>query len=461
MSPRRTRVDRTRPPAATPPREFRFPPFYRCGIAPGLDAVIAPNGRGPLVNLQFLVPGGGAQRDEEGLSGLATLTASLLDRGTEQRGALEIAADVERLGAYLGASAGWDATAISLAVLSDYVPAALELLADVALGAVFPEPELERVRKERLADLLRRRDQPSALAEEQLARSIYGDGIYGRPILGDETSVERVTREAVRNFYRRHVAVSGATLLVVGDVDPDAIVDKARQAFAGWRPSEPEPVLRIEAPASRSLRAVVVDRPHAAQTELRLGHVGIPRRHPDFPAVTVMNSILGGKFTSRINLNLRERNGYTYGANSRFARRTGPGPFRIATAVATENAGDAVREVIGELRRLRAEPVEVEELEDARSYLLGLFLYGVQTVEGVAGRLEDLAVFSLPDDHLERYPEEILSVDRDSLLEAARSYLDPDRLTIVAVGPGDMLEPQLAEWSPARIDPGGEPVAPA
>lgn len=461
MSPARLAVDRSRPPAPNAPREFRFPAFERMEVAPGLEALVAPTGQGPLVHLQFLAPAGGAQRDGRAVAGLATLTASLLDQGTEQRSAPEIAAQVERLGGYLAASAGWDASAVSLGVLSERLPAALGLLADIALCPAFPAEELERVREERLADLLRRRDQPAALAEEQLARSIYGDSTYGRPILGDEKSVRHITRPNVIEFYRSFLAVRGATLLAVGDIDPASFVTAARRAFAAWRPGVAPATRQIAPPTDETLRAVVVDRPHAAQTELRLGHSGIPRRHPDFLAASVLNSILGGKFTSRINLNLRERNGYTYGASSRFSRRSGAGPFRIATAVGTENAGMAVREVIGELERLRAEPVGSDELEDAQSYLLGLYLYGVQTVEGVAGRLEDLAVFSLPDDQLERYPDEIRAVDRDRLLEIARRYLDPDRLTIVAVGPGDVLEPQLAEWSPVRIDPDGETAVPA
>jgi zinc protease len=197
----------------------------------------------------------------------------------------------------------------------------------------------------------------------------------------------------------------------------------------------------------------ILDRPQGAQTELRLGHPGVPRAHPEFIALTVMNAILGGKFTSRINLNLRERHGFTYGAFSRFDGRRGPGPFAVRTAVETAAAGAAAREVIGELTRIRESPVEVEELDDARAWLIGTFPLSLQTTTGLADRLETLAVYGLPDDYYDRFPDAVLAVGRDDVLAVARRFLRPDELAVVAVGPAAELEPQLAGLGPLEVHP--------
>jgi zinc protease len=186
-----------------------------------------------------------------------------------------------------------------------------------------------------------------------------------------------------------------------------------------------------------------MDRPGAAQTELRLGHVGVPRTHPDWFPVNVLNMLLGGKFTSRINLNLRERHSYTYGANSRFSSRLGPGPFVVDTAVATESTGAAVREVLGELRRIREEPVEPDELSETLSYMIGVYPYTLQTMGDVAKRLEILSVYGLPDDYYDTYVDRLAAVTREDLLAAAQQHLHPDHIAIVAVGPADVLVPQL------------------
>jgi zinc protease len=189
----------------------------------------------------------------------------------------------------------------------------------------------------------------------------------------------------------------------------------------------------------------IVDRPSAAQTELRLGHAGVPRSHPDFLALSVLNAILGGKFTSRINLNLRERHGYTYGAQTSFTGRRGPGPFLVHTAVATPVAAAAAREVLGELERIVAEPVEVAELEDAQSYIVGTFPYTLQTVSGVVDRLENLALYGLPDDYYDTLPRLVQAMTVEDVQRAAREHLHPHDLVVVAVGPAAELEPAFAE----------------
>jgi|HubBroStandDraft_3_1064219.scaffolds.fasta_scaffold35318_2 zinc protease len=453
--------DRLRPPAPGPLRPFPFPPFVRQTLSSGLEVYAGRLAGVPLVSLALLFPAG-AQNDPATGAGLATLTGALIDEGTRQRSALEIAASVERLGGQLGSGADWDAGYIAAGLLAKDMPAAIELLAELAAEPSFPPAEVERIRRLRLAELLRRSHLPSALADDELLRAVYGGTVYAHPLLGTEPSVARLERDRIVEFFERHYRVRGAALIAVGDLDPERFLAAAEDAFspaAGRTGGPDDPPLPRHTPPAIALQPLpgitvhVVDRPGAAQTELRLGHAGIPRTHADHTATGVMNTILGGKFTSRINMNLRERHGYTYGATSHFSQRLGPGPFTVSAAVATESAGAAAHEVLAELRRIREALVEPEELEETRSYILGVFPYHLQSIDDLAKRLEDLAIYGLPDDHYDRYFDRVNAVTRETILDVARRHLDPDHLAIVAVGPGEVLQSQLEAFGPVVVHP--------
>ncbi|HEV8630038.1 MAG TPA: pitrilysin family protein [Thermoanaerobaculia bacterium] len=453
-------LDRSQPPPAAPPLPFHFPAFLHHPLLPGLDLYAARVPRAPMVSIELICPRGGVA-DPPGRRGIASLTADLLDEGSERRSGPELAACVERLGGSLAASADWDASYIACTLLSEHLQQALELLAEVALTPSLPEREVERLRKRRLAELLRRRSSPAALAEERFARALYGAGPYGYPLIGSEEDLQRLDREAAESFYRMALRRGGATLIAAGDLEPEALAAAADSLLAAW-PAEPAPPPPPVTPLAVSAIAVhVVDRPQAAQTELRLGHPGPPRNHPDRVPLSVMNSLLGGKFISRINLNLRERHGYTYGAHSSFANRSGPGPFQVSAAVATESTGAAAREVIGELRRLQEEAPSAAELEDAVRYLEGVFPYTLQTVESVAQRLSQLAVFGLADDYFDRYFVDLREVRPADISEMARRHLRPDACAVVAVGPAATLVPQLEPLGPVAVwSPAGQPAGP-
>jgi zinc protease len=216
----------------------------------------------------------------------------------------------------------------------------------------------------------------------------------------------------------------------------------------------------VVAPALEEARVIVVDRPGAAQTELRVGHVGVPRGHSDRAGLGFLNAILGGKFTSRINLNLRERLGITYGAHSRFVDRRSAGPFVVSCALSNEAVGLGAREILGELTRLREEPIADREIEETRSYLLGVFPYGLQTVEGLAARLRDIAIHDLPLDHTERVIDTYRAIDGTELTRLARAHLAPRSSLVVAAGPADVIAPQLEAIAPPRIVPARSREAP-
>jgi len=455
-----TEVIRTAPPPAGELRPFRFPAFVKRSLPGGLTVYAARMAGVPLFSLE-LSARAGAHRDPVEQAGLATFTASVIDEGTRRRDSMEIAAWLERLGGYLVSAADWDTGFVVVAMLAQHLDAGLGLLAEIALTPTFPEKEIERIRQQRLAELMRRGYDPGAQADDRLAEVIYGGTPYSAPLLGRVESLRTLDRDALLAFYDRHYSLAGATVIAVGDLDPEDAVRRIEESLAprpGQEPAPAAPAIRPAPLAGISIH--IVDRPGSAQTELRLGHAGVPRTHPEWFPLNVLNMVLGGKFTSRINLNLRERHSYTYGANSRFSGRLGPGPFVVDTAVATESTGAATREVLGELRRIREEPVEIQELEETLSYMIGVYPYTLQSMGDVAKRLEILSTYGLPDDYYDTYLERLAAVTREDLLKGAREHLHPDRIAVVAVGPADELVPQfegVGEVTVYRREP--EPAA--
>ncbi len=462
MTPNATRLDRAVPPAAGAVRPFRFPRFERFELADGLVLFAVRSATAPLAFLELITPGG-AVFDPRGKAGLAALTGALLDEGTPSKSSREIAATAERIGGYLAVGADWDSVALEIGVVAPHAGTALVLLGEVVREATLPEPELARQRDRTLAEIRRRRVMAPVLAARQFSRALYGPGGFGEPVLGTTASVEALTRDDVEWFYRHRIVAAPITLIAVGDLDLRGLGDRVLAALAGLPRRRREPPPSPPEVRRRGLRVFLVDRPEGAQTELHLGHVGVPRGHPDFTALTVMNSLLGGKFTSRLNLNLRERQGITYGIRSSFSRRSGGGPFSVSLAVANDCVGRAITEIRAELERLRAEPVTGAELEETRSYILGVFPYTVQTLAGISHRLREIAVHDLPLDHWDRYPADVAAVSADDVLRVAREHLRPDDLTVVAVGPEAALRPQLERfgrpsvWRPAE-EP--EPLSP-
>ena len=443
-------VDRSRPPRPGPLGSFEFPDFSSVRLDNGLLVLAASMPRVPLASLQILIPAGG-QFDALDQPGLASLHGDLLDEGTAARSSLEIAGLVEGLGGSMSSGAGWNMAYVETGLLSRHLAAGLELLAEIVRSPDFPPDEIERLRHQRQAEILRRKDHPASLAEECFSAAVYRGTVYGRPLIGTEDSLARIDRDGLRDFCRRHVVPDGSTLIAVGDLDPDETIALVQSRLGDWPRVQPPDPPTIEPPPLAGTEVHIVDRPGSAQTQLQLGHASVPRDHPDFPQMTLLNTIFGGKFTSRINLNLREEHGFTYGAQSLFTRRKGPGPFIVRAAVATEVAGAAVEQLLIEMRRIRREPVTREELEETQDYLIGVFPYTLQTIGDLAKRLEAIAIFDLPMDYYDTFPAVLAEVSQDDVLAAARRHFDPDHLAIVAVGPAEQLEPQLAGIGPVHV----------
>ena len=431
-------------PEPTPPRRYQFPRFERHVLDNGLQLVVAPVRKLPVVSL-LAVTEAGAVTDPAGKEGLAQLTAAALAEGTAGGDGAELTRRFERLGADFSAHADWDVAGARVTVTSSRLAEALALFGEVLTTPTFPAREIERLRAERLAELLQRRTEPRGLAEDMFARFVYApDARYGRPADGDEASVAAIGRDDVAAFWAERYRPGGTTLVVVGDVGMDDARRLAEQALGGWRGERPPAVDAAPDQAARLTRAVhVVDKADAPQAELRLGHVGLPRRHPDYFAVTVMNALLGGLFNSRINLNLRERHGYTYGAFSHFDWRRAAGPFVVSTAVATDVTHRAAQEALLEVERFGDITVDDRELTLATDYLDGVFPIRFETTAAIAGALGGLVTFGLPEDYYDTYRANVRAVTPDDVRRVAREHLHSARLQLVVVGAAGALREPL------------------
>ena len=454
-----TPLDRSRPPEVGAPRSMRLPEPARFTLSNGLPVVLVERHELPVVSLQLLLMGGATSLTGEH-AGLAALTADMIDEGTPTRTALEVATELERLGASFSSTAGVDASQVELVVLRHRLEQALDLMAEIVTAPTFPEAELERVRDERVTRVLQDLDEPRALANNAFATVLYGpDHPYGAPLLGTRASLESLTRDDVVGFYRRHYHAGNATLLVAGDVEADSLRAMLEARFGGW---EAGPPARAAAPQAQGLdapRIVIVDRPGAAQSEIRVGKVAVERATADYFALTALNTVLGGSFTSRLNAKLREEKGYTYGAGSGFAMRRSPGPFVAQAAVHTPVTDSAVAVFLEEIRRIRDARVPDDELERAKRYVALRLPQRFETVGDLTARLAETAVYDLPDDYWSAYVERLLAVDAAAVQRAARDHLDPGRMIVVVAGDRAAIEaPLRALGLPVDVLP-AEPAA--
>jgi zinc protease len=438
-------------PSAAPPREYHFPHFERTSLAGGLTVLTAHLPGRPLLSAQLLLrggSGGGITKEPAERAGVTVLMARALSEGTRERDAVALIEASERLGAELSADAGWDSFAASVEVPRSHFAPALALLAEMALQPSFPEAEVTRLREERLNDLMQARADPRRRSERLFPEQVYApESPYSRPPAGTEDTVPGIDRNAVAARHAALMRAGASTLLVCGDLTGIDVAARAAEALVEWPSREAAPVVPPIAAVARSdaPRVLVVDRPAAPQTEIRLGHIGLPRSIPDFHALSVMNTILGGLFNSRLNLLLREKRGYTYGAHSGFDLRRSAGPFVVRCAVTSQATVPAVGDILSVLKGMQDAPVSDEELTVARDYLVGVFPLRFEAAGQVAAALGGLVVFELPDDELDNYRPKVAAVTAEDVLRAARAHLHPDEARIVLVGDAAVIEPALAD----------------
>lgn len=443
-----SRVDRSTLPVPGPDRPFHFPRIARRTLANGLEVRAVSHHAVPIASIVLLVPGG-TSLDPANAHGLVSLTIGLLDEGSRGQSALEIADRVARIGGDLDLDAGLDAVVVGLTTLDRFLDRGLELVQEVATQPNLATDDFNRVRNLRLERLRQLKDHAAALAERAFARAVYGSHPYGWLPLGEEAEIASLTVDSVRDLHASLFGPQGATLVVVGDRPENELFDRAEHAFSAWRSGASAIALDratplSEPPAHPEVALGVVARPGSAQSELRIGHACARRSTPDYHTLLVLNTILGGDFVSRLNLNLREQKGYTYGVRTGFNLRRGVGPFAMQTSVATDVTAAAIEQAMDEIQAMAgARPATPEEVANARATLGKGYPRGFETAAQVARSVAQLALHQLPDSYFEEFIPRLADVTADEVTAAARRYLDSARMTTIVVGDIDKIRGPL------------------
>src|SRR4051812_41151791 len=412
-------IDLTKPPTLAPPPPLRVPPITTRQLPNGLQIVVVEQHELPIADVVLEIRNGG-EADPVNRTGAAALTSALLTEGTTTRTALQIADQAAFLGVRVGAGSGWEQSTVSLHTPTAQLDSAMALFADVALHPAFPAPDLERVRKVRLTSLQQLRDRGPSIADRAYATALYGEQHpYGRPLSGTEASVAAISRADLQTFYDTYYRPNNATLLVVGDVRPDDVERRAQALFGGWTRADVPAPSNSTAQTPKATTLVLIDKPGAAQSSFRIGGIGAPRSTKDYFALQVLNTILGGSFTSRLMQNLRETKGYTYGASSGFSMRRQAGPFTASAEVVSEKTDSAMIEFMKELNAIR-DPMKAAELEKTKKYLQLGYPADFEENSGIAGAISRLVPYGLPLSTLSDYQGKIGGVTAADLERVAK-----------------------------------------
>lgn len=441
-----SRIDRSRLPDVGEDRAFRLPPINRFRLPNGLRVLYAERRDVPIVTMLLQVSVGSAD-DPLARPGLAALTADMLDEGSGDRSAIDMAEAVERIGGRFDTDIGPDSTTLGMTTLARFRDRGMGLLADMLLRPRLAAEDFARVRQLRVTRLAQLRDVAPSVADRAFVRTLYGAHPYGHLSLGTEAGLRETTVDQVGAFHRALADPHAATLIVVGAVSADELIESVTEAFGSWRASvqmPPRPVISDATIPASHREVVLVHRADAAQSELRVGQITTTRQTPDYHALLVLNLILGGQFVSRINLKLREEKGYTYGARTGFDLRRGRGPFAVQVSVQTDATADALHDIYNELDAIRTtRPPTDQELMLARTGLTRGYPRNFETVDQIARGMAQIALYDLPDTYYEDFIPRIARVRGEDVVEAATRHLDPSRCAAVVVGDRIKVEPGL------------------
>ncbi len=446
--------DRSAIPAVGPAPALKLPAIQKRRLANGLQVLIVELHEVPVAQVNLTAFSGSAD-DPAGRFGVASFMTAMLTEGAGSRSALEIADAVDFLGASLDASAAIDSSSVRLHAPVARLADALAIMADVALRPTFPKDELERQRQQRLTSLLQARDDAATVAALAFSRVLYGKTHrFGTAAMGNAETIKSLTPEQLRAFYTSVFRPDNSALIVVGDVRPDGVMPLLEKHFGGWKPQTAAPAAAVLPAATQPEARTVfmVDKPGAPQTQIRIGWIGVSRSTPDYFPLLVTNTILGGAFSSRLNLNLREKNGYTYGASSSFDMREAPGPFSSGAGVQTDKTSEALTEFFNELNGM-LKPVPADELARAKNYVALRFPGGFETSGDISRRLEEMLVYRLPEDYFGRYVRNIEAVTAADVQRVAQQYIAPGRFAVVVVGDRVTIEPRIKTMNlgPIRV----------
>ena len=455
-------LDRSKPPTLGPPPKVSLPPIVTRQLPNGLKLMIVEQHELPVADF-VLVVGSGGTLDPAAKGGVANLTSSMLTEGTTSRSALEIADQIAFLGIGLTAGSTWDAATVSLHTPTSQLDSALALFSDVVLRPAFRADDFERVKKNRLTALVQLKDRPTAIADQAYAAILYGTSHpYGHNLLGTEASVTAMSAADLQSFYRANFLPNNATLIVVGDVTPAQVEQKISALFGGWQRGNVTPFKFGDAPKAGATSVYLIDKPGAAQSSFRIGSIGVPRSTRDYFALNVMNTILGGTFTSRLMQNLRETHGYTYGACSRFDMRQSAGPFTASAEIVAAKTDSGLIEFMKELNAIR-DTVPVEELNKAKRFLQLSLPGDFETTQQIANQLIPVVLYGLPLDYYNGFVANVDKITQADVQRVARQYINPSSLAIVIVGDRKSIEAGLKAVNAGPIvvrDFFGQPISP-
>ncbi|MGQ0561935.1 MAG: M16 family metallopeptidase [Gemmatimonadota bacterium] len=451
----------TAPPALAAPKPLSLPQVLERTLPNGLRLLLVEHHELPIADF-VLVVHSGSEVDPARKEGAASLVSALLDEGTATRSSLQIADQAAFLGVSLTTSSGWDASRVSLHTPTEQLDSALALFADVALRPSFAAHELERLRKERLTQILQIRDRAPQIADLAFSSILYGENHpYGRWQMGTEAAVKAITRADLERFYNTYYRPNHSTLIVVGAVTPADIEARIAKLFGAWKRADVPAARFGRVPPIAATTIYLIDKPGAPQSSFRIGNVGAARSTEDYFPLQVMNTILGGSFTSRLNQNLRETRGYTYGAGSAFDMRQSAGPFHARAEIVATKSDSALIEFMKELRGIR-DTVPAAELEKAKQYLQLQLPSQFETTYDIAQGLVPVALYSLPLDYFDRYAQNIAAVTQQDVQRVAQQYVTPDRLAIVIVGDRQTIEQGIRAVNIGTVeirDMSGRPIA--
>lgn len=430
-------------PKGGPDPRLSLPPIEKTKLSNGLEVWMVEQRELPMVALNLVLKTG-RTNEPDGKTGVAGLTTSLIDDGTKKRSAVEIANELQAIGANLGAGGTWDSTNVAMQTLTKNLDKALDIYADVIQNPTFPASEFESLRQRQIVGLRVQKSNPNAISNTVYNKVLYGNHPYG--LDSTEATLKTITRGDVVGYYESTFKPNNGVLIVVGDYDRGTMKSKLEAAFSGWKPGEVSAKQLPQAQQLDSSGIYIVDRPNSAQSVVSVGQVGIDRMNPDYFPVVVMNAVLGGGITSRISMNLREDKGYTYGAGSGFSFRRGAGPFSAGGDMQTAVTKESVMELMKELKGICGDmPITQKELDYNKQSLIRRYPSGFETIGAMSNQLANLVTYGLPDSYFNDYIAKINAVTLDDVSRVARQYLDPSKMAIVIVGDRKVIEPGLKE----------------
>jgi len=442
-------LDRSKIPQGSQPNPFLFPDWEVKTLSNQLNVILLKDKSLPQVSFRLMFPFGSTEDGE--LTGIASVTSDLLSRGTEKRTSNQLYNDSEFIGGRINSGSNWDTTYIAINSLKKYQDKALELMSEVLFTPSFPESELKFIIDQRINNLLMNKDSTGHLANIAIGKLLFKDHPYENMNSGTEESLPKITREKVVEFYKNSFHPQDAVLVVVGDFDETETLKSVEAVFGNWKSAKKKEISHQTFTHHNKRLIYLIDKPDAVQSTIRVAHYGIDRFNHELPKITVMNTILGGYFGSRINMNIREDKGYTYGARTYFTERKMTGHFAAATDVRNEVTGNAVKEILFEMKKLQEEPVSSKELTTVVNYLVGRFPVDFETVDQLSNAVMESLIFKLPKNYFPEFRDALKKVTAEDVMACAKIYLNPDHAAIIVSGKSADVKIQLEQFGDVEV----------